>query len=209
MPTRAVFLDALDTLVELEPPWANMPRRLIADLPKERLVEAWRAEMAFYRDHSHEGRDASSLADLRARCARVLSDRLGVEVPVEALMSSVRFNAFPDAALALAELRDLGLRLVVVSNWDCSLPLVLERAGLTGAVDGTVSSATAGASKPDPAIFAPALELAGCAPEEALHVGDTPEQDVAGARAAGIRALHLDRSGGGDITSLADIRQHL
>jgi FMN phosphatase YigB (HAD superfamily) len=40
-------------------------------------------------------------------------------------------------------------------------------------------------------------------------VGDTPEEDVDGARAAGIRALLVDRSGGGDIESLAAIRHHL
>ena len=68
----------------------------------------------------------------------------------------------------------------------------------------------AGARKPDPAIFAPALELARCGPEEALHVGDTPEEDVAGASAAGIRSLLIDRTGnGGDISSLAEIDQHL
>jgi putative hydrolase of the HAD superfamily len=73
-----------------------------------------------------------------------------------------------------------------------------------------VSSAVAGARKPDPAIFEPALELAGCAPEEALHVGDTREEDVAGARAAGIRPLLIDRGGAdGDISSLKEIREHL
>ena len=63
--------------------------------------------------------------------------------------------------------------------------------------------------KPDPAIFAPALELAGCAPSEALHVGDRPEEDLAGAEAAGIRGLLIDRNGGGGITSLAEIEDHL
>ena len=59
-------------------------------------------------------------------------------------------------------------------------------------------------------IFAAALELAGCEPAEALHVGDTPEEDCAGARAAGIRALLLDRDdGAGDISSLAQIVEHL
>jgi HAD superfamily hydrolase (TIGR01509 family) len=73
-----------------------------------------------------------------------------------------------------------------------------------------VTSAGAGARKPDPEIFRRALELAGCAPEEALHVGDTPEEDAAGARAAGITPLLIDRSGGGgDISSLAEIDQHL
>ena len=77
-------------------------------------------------------------------------------------------------------------------------------------ISAGVTSAGAGASKPDPAIFAAALELAKCAPEEALHVGDTPDEDVAGVRAAGIRPLLIDRSGeGGDISSLAEIDQHL
>ena len=78
------------------------------------------------------------------------------------------------------------------------------------ACESAVSSAAAGARKPDPAIFEPALELAGCAPEEALHVGDTVEEDVEGARAAGIRPLLIDRKGNeGDISSLRQIREHL
>jgi len=99
---------------------------------------------------------------------------------------------------------------VAVSNWDCSLRRVLEQAGLDGYLDGVVSSAEAGARKPDPAIFDPALKLAGVGPDEALHVGDTADEDVAGARAAGIRALLIDRTNGkGDISSLEQIVEHL
>ena len=77
-------------------------------------------------------------------------------------------------------------------------------------LDGAVSSAEAGAPKPDPAIFVSALALVRCEPAEALHVGDTREEDVVGARAAGIRALLLDRDGGeGDISSLSEIEEHL
>jgi putative hydrolase of the HAD superfamily len=207
--TRAVFLDALGTLVELEPPWVHLREVLGDEIPEERIVRAVRAEMAYYRDHSHEGRDADSLASLRARSAAVLSGELGRELGVETLMEAIRFRAFPDAAPALTRLRERGLRLVCVSNWDCALPEVLERCGLAPYVDGTVTSALAGARKPDPAIFAPALELAGCEPGEALHVGDTREEDLDAARAAGIRALLLDREGGGDIASLAEIEDHL
>ena len=114
-----------------------------------------------------------------------------------------------DAHPALAELRRLGLRLVCLSNWDCSLPDVLARCGLAGFLDGVVTSAVVGARKPDPAIFAAALEVAGCEPSQALHVGDTPAEDVEGARAAGIAALLIARDGGGDIESLAAIRHHL
>ena len=205
--TRAVLLDALGTLVELEPPWAHLAKTLGTE-PDERLVQAARAEMAYYREHSHEGRDARSLAELRARCAAILSRALGREVAVETMMEAIRFRAFPDAIPALAELRELGLGLVCVSNWDFSLPEVLERCGLDG-LDGVVTSAEVGARKPDPAIFARALELAGCSEAEALYVGDTPEEDAEGARAAGIRALLIDRDGGADIDSLQAIRHHL
>jgi putative hydrolase of the HAD superfamily len=98
---------------------------------------------------------------------------------------------------------------VCVSNWDYSLPGVLEGCGLGDAFDRVVTSAEAGARKPDPAIFAAALELAGCDAEEAVHVGDTPEEDLEGAAAAGIRALLIARDGSGDIASLGEIGQHL
>jgi putative hydrolase of the HAD superfamily len=208
--TRAVFLDALGTLVELEPPWISLRDRVPAEVGDERLERALRAEMAYYRDHAHEGRDEASLADLRERCAAIVSEKLGVGITVDELVDAIRFDVYPDVEPALGELRDRGLRLVTVSNWDYALPRVLERCGLDGLLDGTVTSAEAGARKPDPAIFQQALELAGVGPEQALHVGDTREEDVEGARAAGVRALLIDRSGnGGDIASLSEIREHL
>jgi putative hydrolase of the HAD superfamily len=209
MATCAVFFDALGTLVELEPPWAHLGRALGDGIPERELEAGMRAEMAYYREHSHEGRDPESLADLRTRCAAVLSRELGREVDVDTLMAAIRFRPYPDAPPALSELRDRGLRVVCVSNWDCSLPGVLERCGLGSLLDGTVTSAVAGARKPDPSIFDPALALAQCDPADALHVGDSPEEDVEGARAAGIPALLLTRGGGGQITSLAEIRDHL
>lgn len=207
---RAVFLDALGTLVELEPPWLSLRSRVPPEVSDERLEGALRAEMAFYRDHAHEGRDEASLAELRERCAGIVSDQLGMEISVDELVDAIRFDAYPDAVPALRELRERDLRLVVVSNWDCSLPTVLERCGLGELLDGAVSSAVAGARKPDPAIFDQALRLAGCEPDEAVHVGDTPEEDVAGARAAGIRPLLIARAGNkGEISSLSEIREHL
>jgi putative hydrolase of the HAD superfamily len=206
---RAVFLDALGTLVELEPPWLALRKQVPAEVSDERLMAAIRAEMTYYREHSHEGRDPESLADLRERCAQLVSRELETEITARQLVESIRFAAYPDAAPALRALRDRGARLVAVSNWDCSLPAVLSRCGLAEQLDGTVTSAEAGACKPDPAIFARALELAGCEPADALHVGDTPQEDVAGARAAGIRPLLLDRAGDGDISSLAEIEDHL
>ena len=203
--TKAVFLDALGTLVELEPPWIGLRARIGDGIPEERLVAAVKAEMAYYKQHSDEGRDEASLRDLRARCAEVLSERLGQEVSAETLVDSIRFQPYPDAAPALDGLRDRGLTLVCVSNWDVSLPRVLERCGLADRLDAVVTSAEAGARKPEPGIFAAALSEADCRPAEALHVGDTPEEDLAGARAAGIRCLLIDRDGKADIAALTEV----
>jgi HAD superfamily hydrolase (TIGR01509 family) len=206
--TSAIFLDALGTLVELEPPWLHLASALGVDAD-ERMVRAVRTEMGFYKEHSHEGRDPETLAALRERCAALLSAELGREVDVPTMMGAIRFRPYPDSAPALEALRARGLRLVCVSNWDCSLPEVLGRCGLGELVDGVVTSAGSGARKPDPAIFGPALELADCAPGEALHVGDTAEEDLDAAGAAGIPALLLDRDGGGDIASLAEVASRL
>jgi len=207
---RAVFLDALGTLVELEPPWFALRDRVPPRVSDERLRAALLAEMAYYRDHAQEGRDEASLAELRERCAALVSEQLGVEIGAGELVDAIRFEAYPDAVPALIDLRERGERLVAVSNWDCSLPEVLDRVGVGELLDGAVSSAAAGARKPDPAIFGPALELAGVSPAEALHVGDTPAEDVEGAQAAGIRSLLIDRDGNdGDISSLAEISEHL
>lgn len=198
----------MGTLVELEPPAPKLVAALAergVKIAPEDAERAFRAEIAYYLEHHLEGRDARSLDDLRDRCAAVLEAELGVGSLREAMLASLRFRAFPDAAPALAELRGRGLALVVVSNWDCSLPGVLDEAGLLGSVDGVVSSAEAGAAKPDPAPFRRGLDFAGAAPAEALHVGDSQRNDVDGARAAGVDAVLLAREGGGDIQSLREL----
>jgi putative hydrolase of the HAD superfamily len=193
-----VLLDSFGTLVSMEPPGPHLAAAL--GVSEARAEAAFRAEIAYYLEHHVEGRDAESLSDLRDRCARVLWEALGEEPALLALrgaraamLAAIRFQAYPDAAPALRALRERGLTLVVASNWDCSLPQVLDQAGLAGLVDGVVASASVGADKPAPAVFERALELAGCGPAEAVHVGDSPSKDVAGAAAVGIRALLLRR----------------
>ena len=210
---RAVLLDSLGTLVELESPVPRLRTRLHElgfEVDEERVGRAFGAEVAYYVEHHVEGRDQSTLAELRNRCAAVLLDELGIpELPLpdarEALLASLSFRAFDDVAPALRELRERGLTLVVASNWDCSLREVLASAGLLDLVDDAISSAEAGAAKPDPAPFRAALQAAGCQPHEAVHVGDSAENDVAGARAAGVRPVLLARGGGGDIASLSEL----
>jgi putative hydrolase of the HAD superfamily len=203
---RAVLLDGLGTLLALAPPWPLLVRQLRVEhglrLAEADAERAFAAEISYYRAHHQEGRDAETLADLRRRCAEVLRDALPASVAGElslaqltaAMLSSLRFSAYPDALATLVALRGRGLALVVVSNWDVSLSAVLAETGLAGALDGVLTSAALGAPKPAVAIFEAALALAGVTPAQAVHVGDSLAHDVRGARAAGVAAVLLQRA---------------
>jgi putative hydrolase of the HAD superfamily len=210
---EAVLLDVLGTLVRLEPPGpllrAELERRAGVEVEEERATAAFRAEIAFYLDHHMEGADRESLERLRDRCAEVLREALELgdsyAAPVrEAMLGSLRFSPFPEVTAALRRLREGGLSLVAVSNWDCSLGRVLEQAGLAPLLDRAVSSAEVGAAKPATALFSAALAAAGCEAARAVHVGDSMENDVEGARAAGIRPVLVSRGGAGPPGSTAE-----
>jgi len=202
---RACLLDALGTTVRLEPPWERIDPALVDGIPPERVRRAFAAEMTYYGAHAHEAADPARLAALRERCAELLAEGLGRPVTVAALMDSIVFAAYEDAAPAMDALRGAGVRIVCVSNWDCELADVLARVGLAERFDGVVASALAGVSKPDPAIFERALALAGCTPDEAIHFGDSAA-DVEGANAAGIDVIRVVRDGSGvGIPSLAEV----
>lgn len=197
---RALLLDALGTLVELEPPAPRLAQAL--QISQAEARQAITAEMAFYRAHLNDGGDAESLVALRRRCAEVLREALperartaDLDEMVEILLASLRFRAFADARPALEAARARGLRLVVVSNWDCSLSDVLARIGLAPLLDGVVASAAVGARKPAAEIFERALSIAGVSAAEAVHIGDSLREDIEGARAAGIEAVLLQREG--------------
>jgi putative hydrolase of the HAD superfamily len=199
---RAVTVDALGTLVRMQPPGPllreELRRTAGVEVSEEQATAGFMAEISYYLEHHLEGSDPQALDELRDRCAHVMRNALGiggVELSLvrEAMLASLHFEAFPDAEPALRELRAEGLRLVAASNWDSSLPQVLERTGLAPLLDGVVSSAMVGATKPAPEVFRAALEIAGAEPVEALHVGDSAEKDVAGALALGMRAVLIER----------------
>lgn len=186
----------------IEPPGPHLRAELVArgvEVSEDAAASAFRAEIGYYLAHHLEGHDAASLDRLRDRCAGVIVDALdapALDLPSarEAMLAAIRFSAFRDAAPTLRDLRRRGLRLVVASNWDVSLADVLDRAGLATLVDGVVSSAEVGAPKPSPQLFEAALERAGVAARRALHVGDSVAGDVDGARAAGLRAVLIQRA---------------
>ena len=96
---------------------------------------------------------------------------------------------------ALERLRARVPRLVVVSNANGRLHVMMERLGLARFFDVMLDSHLEGVEKPDPRLFEIALERAGGRAETTLHVGDFYWIDVQGARAAGLRAVLLDSAG--------------
>jgi putative hydrolase of the HAD superfamily len=211
----AVLLDAFGTLITVDEPFARLrdavAEALAIDVSPAAAEEAFRAEMTYYADHCHEGRDRASLDALHADCAAIVLERLGIELAphlaVRFLGHSIRYRAYADAPPALAGLRAARVPVAVVSNADYTLPSMLEQAGLH--VEHVCSSAATGSSKPDPGIFEAALAAVGTDPERALHVGDTPAADAAGAQAAGVDVRIIDRSGGGSPDTIGALTEIL
>jgi HAD superfamily hydrolase (TIGR01549 family) len=104
------------------------------------------------------------------------------------------FELYEDALPVLEELRRRGLKLGLVSNTGRDLDEFVAHHHLD--VDAVLGSRAFGRTKPHPTIFQAVLERLQVQPAEAAMVGDSPEDDVEGARAAGIeRAFLLDRDG--------------
>ena len=106
------------------------------------------------------------------------------------------WELFPDTLESLDKLKAEGFSLAIVSNWNSSLETVVEGLDIAHYFEFMIASAKVGSKKPSPKIFELALEKAGVDPSRAVHVGDTYQADVVGARRAGIRGVMLDRRAG-------------
>jgi putative hydrolase of the HAD superfamily len=103
------------------------------------------------------------------------------------------WDLFSDVIPTLSGLRSRGFRLAIVSNFDSRLTTICEGLDIARFFDAVVMSGQAGCAKPDPKIFLIGLERIGATAAEALHVGDSETLDIHGARAAGLRAILIDR----------------
>ncbi|MGH3050299.1 MAG: HAD-IA family hydrolase [Gaiellaceae bacterium] len=193
MDVAAVTIDAYGTLLTLEDPVTPLREALARhgiERDPDEVAGAFAAEVAYYVPRSHEGRDEASLALLRRDCAAVFLSATDAELEPEAFaadfVTSLRFRELPGAADACRALAAAGLRLAVVSNWDVGLHEHVRALGLGRLVDVIVTSAEAGAPKPEPAIWRLALDQLGVPAGRAVHVGDS-KADAEGARAAGLR----------------------
>ena len=186
----AVTLDGFGTLLTLIDPVPTLLESLREreiECSAERITAGFEAEGEYYKPRSLEGHDAETLARLRLDCTRVFLESAGVDLDpaefVDTYIDALRFELVPGVAEAVASLQRRGLALAVVGNWDMTLPGHLAEVGLGDLA--VVTSAGAGAAKPDPRPFRLALEELGVRPERALHIGNEETDDL-GAKAAGM-----------------------
>lgn len=103
---------------------------------------------------------------------------------------------YPDIGPALERWQQKNIELAIVSNFDSRIRSVLKALDLDRYFTSITISSEAGAAKPDPQIFAIALEKHNCLPEEAWHIGDSYKEDYQAAKAAGLRGIWLKRTEG-------------
>lgn len=121
--------------------------------------------------------------------------------------SAAPWRIFEDVEPCLRELKRRGLKLGIISNWDDRLRPLLRELKLDIYFDSIVISGETGPYKPDPKIFQAAAAELNTPPGAILHIGDSPSEDVAGARAAGWQILLLtrDRNPASSFTSLKSL----
>ncbi len=225
-PLRAVTLDLWGTILDLHDPVAKIERRREMLLTAIRgaghacALEQLRAGFRAARDEveaiaAREGRDIGP----PGRWERLMA-RLGFpleSVPfsaVEAAYEDLTLEFLPELIPGVAEAIEglaLSHRLGLICNTGYTggrvLRQVLERHGLVSYFGVLTFSNEFGWLKPDPRIFHHTLEQLGARPAESLHVGDTEELDVAGARAAGLYSARYLPGGDNDgaVSSEADL----
>ncbi|CAI5469783.1 unnamed protein product [Closterium sp. Yama58-4] len=209
---RALLVDAAGTLVEPSEPvtkvYADLGRKYGVKYSEDEIlqryrhayIQPWRKSILRYED------------DARPFWQYVVSESTGCNHPdyLEELYQYYTTKEAwrltdPHAKEAFTAIRDAGVKIAVVSNFDTRLRTVLKELDCHDWFDAIAVSAEIQAEKPNPVIFHSACDLVGVDPHHAVHVGDDRRNDLWGARDAGCSAwLWQD-----DVHSFHDVARKL
>jgi putative hydrolase of the HAD superfamily len=198
---RGITFDAGGTLLA---PWpsvgdvyAEVARRHgvnveAADLT-ERFRKAWRGRGAFqYALKSWEQLVDETFEGLCAPPSGTFFPEL-----YEAFAKPAAWRVYDDVWATLEGIRDRGLPMAIISNWDERLLPLLKKMGLAEFFSAFLISNHVGACKPDPKIFQAASMALNVPAANLLHVGDSQSEDFDGSRAAGFQGVLVDYSSEG------------
>jgi putative hydrolase of the HAD superfamily len=198
---QAISFDAAGTLIEPAEPVAETYVRILSPhlgpLNSAQLAASFpqafkNAGLPDYTNHQN-GDTAE-----REWWRKVVETTLGQPIPTavfhelfEHFAKSEAWRVFPEVPAVLNRVSELGLKCIVISNFDLRLHRILDSHAL--AFKEIITSASARSRKPSRSIFLQALGILQVDAKELLHVGDSEEADLIGAKAAGIDAYLLER----------------
>jgi putative hydrolase of the HAD superfamily len=166
------------------------PNLLPADV-NEHFAAAWNCRVSF--DYSR-----AAWVDLVRQTFRGLIREPPNEAFIDALYHRFEnpqvWRIYDDVRPVFAYLKEHGIKLGIISNWDGRLRPLLRKLQLEHYFDTVIISCEIGATKPSPIIFRQAAQLLRLPADSIMHVGDSPQEDVWGAAPGEIRSL-LDLHG--------------
>jgi len=201
----AIFFDFGETLATLAPSkeelFIQAARSVGLQLKLEAVCRAYQIVDFHYKYSSVHIHDRE---DFYENYNQQLAEALGISSHVSRLGPALvkefaknkHWKLFDGVPQALRRLREQGLLLALVANWDSNLPTLIEQLGIRQEFSSVVSSQAAGVEKPDPAIFLLAAAEFSLSPKtnRILYVGNEYRADVMGARAAGLIPVLIDRN---------------
>ena len=205
--TRAVFFDAVGTLLHPDPPaadaYALVGERFGSRLPRavitRRFGAAFRRQDELDRTSGLHSGEEREVARWRGIVAEVLDDVADPDGCFRELYDHfarpAAWRVEPDAAATLHALAARGLVLGVCSNFDHRLRGLLTGLPELARIRQFVISSEVGWKKPAPGFFAEVVRAAEAPANRVLIVGDDVDNDFAGASAAGLHALLFDPHG--------------
>jgi len=212
---RAVTFDVGGTLIEPKPSVGHVYAEMAAahgypDIPvtalNQRFARAWQQ----FTDFHHAREQWAALVDATfGPLVREPPSQTFFPALYQRFTEPNTWHVFDDVIPTLQKLRARGLKLGVISNWDERLRPLLRNLNLDHFFQAIIVSCEAGSCKPSHAIFHAAARALELPPESILHVGDSLESDVHGARDAGFKPLLIRRGrkrvGHGEIRSLREL----
>lgn len=229
MKIRAVFFDAGETLLSPHPSFEELFCTTLAECGSEVIPEDVSEVVGSLTSTLTDFLDQTSMStwSTSAQASRQfwglfyaqLLDRLGVADSDQKLADAVygRFTSydsyrlFEDSLPAIQALREAGLAVGLISNFEGWLEGMLTQMGVADSFEPMIISGKEGLEKPDPAIFNLALERARVSGSQSAYVGDHPRLDVEASKAVGMTGILIDRKGrhpgfeGHRIESLSDL----
>ena len=209
---RAIFFDWFNTLAHYYPPREELESQALKELgfdisPKDLSYGMYLGDKLMYEENARipiRQRSREEQTQLYTRFHRTVLKEANLTAADDVVLKllkrmlqlndSMKFILFDDVSATLKELKARRLKLGLLTNLQSEVNSVCRVLGIADYLDFTVTSAEAGADKPQPPIFLKALQLAHVNAAEAIHVGDQYQNDVLGARGVGISPILLDRA---------------